>query len=89
MDSLACWPGGMLSDTGSPAYSVDLSTLFGETYLPEGPQTWFILPIRRWVYSTERVNSTVLLTCCHYDNNGMADLVLCATIGEKHRKTQL
>jgi len=46
LDSLACWPGGMLSDTGSPAYSVDLSTLFGETYLPEGPQTWFILPIR-------------------------------------------
>jgi hypothetical protein len=30
-----------------------------------------------------------LARACHYDNNGMADLVLCVTIGEKHRKTQL
>jgi hypothetical protein len=36
----------MLSGAKSPAYGVDISTLFGETYLPERAETWFILPIR-------------------------------------------
>jgi hypothetical protein len=46
MDSLACWPGGMRSDHESLAYGGYFSTVLAETYLPELPQTWFILPIR-------------------------------------------